>query len=219
MLVPLSILVVAWDIPPWKWPLHSDLHGGALTTNKAIHGGCKTPQRRILGFMSQQLHILTYWWLRTASDHQRLLHWLRHYIEVLGALPKQIHMYVPHWTNSSGESMRLLRATGIDVRSISKDERRHVIELYNAELRAYPEGSWYMAPDADEFYHFPCSDSGSPMASLVTRGFDTFCGFMEDMASLSGRLDPIDEARAPSSQAPPLIAPSSHAPFSCAASL
>ena len=104
-------------------------------------------------------------------------------------------MYVPHWTNSTGESMRLLRATGVDVRVVAANERRHPIEWINDELRTLPVGSWMMTPDADEFYHFPCAESRSmSMASLVARGFDQFCGFMEDMTTESGRLELIDEA-------------------------
>lgn len=194
----LSMLIAGWDIPPWKWPLHSDLHGGARTTNRAIFGGCASPQGHVLGFMSQQLHVYTYFWFSAESDYQRLKHWLRHYIDVIGALPGKIHMYVPETTtNLTHRSMRLLRATGVDVRMVATDDRRHPISWINDDLRTLPLGSWTMVPDADEFYHFPCAESGSSsMASLVTRGYDQFCGFMEDMATESGRLDPIDEARA-----------------------
>ena len=174
------------------WLSYMDDGAGWTSSNRAISGGCTERQRAtpLLSFLADWLHLYT---LCTHSAGTLLVqHFLHHYVEVLGVLPNNLHVFVHELANGSA-SMDLLRRSGAHPILFSSKDHRHHIARLNDEVRLLPIGSWVMTPDLDEHYHFPCEQPPHKysMAQLVRKGFTQFCGFMEDMLSESGVLEPI----------------------------
>lgn len=186
-------VILGWNIPPDKWPLYMD--GVFKTTNRAIQGGCHDTQ--VLGFLAPHLHLISHGWFFGGAnatlgmiDEIRLAHFLRHYLETLGVMPGNMHLFVPFGTDVARVSR--LVPQGTDVRVIARNDTRHSVEQRNEFIRELPVGAWIMTPEPDEFYHFPCRQiKHFNVEHLVKRGYDVFCGGMEDMVPANGLLAPM----------------------------
>ena len=156
--------------------------------------------------ISDRLHLATF---ADARNPILMRHFVRHYATSVG-VPLAHFLVFVHGNASlpaSREMRALLLASGVPESGVRAVEERWsdklMLSLVNAHIKTLPKDHWFIYPNADEFFSYPCDLSAR--IARGDRGFgnaQVFCACMEDRVAASGRVTPLRDAPAIESQYP-----------------